>query len=376
MTLRELLRGLDGWLIGAALGLCALSVVTLALTTPNLVPGSPLYLAKHQLIWVVVGLVVMALMMWVPHTLLRRFRWLIYGLTLGMLMVVLVHGQSVLGAQRWINIGPFQFQPSEFAKLGVIIILADLLERKRGAIRTLRDMAPAIAIALVPMLLVIKQPDLGTALVIAGILGVLLYEAGGSGWKILALFGGTAGFVVLLVWLHVQAGFPLPLHQYQVTRLLAFVNPNADPLGTGYNLIQSEIAIASGHLTGVGVAEISSLISFLPAADTDFAFASLGLVGGLLAMVAALGLYAVVVGRTLVIAHQESDGYSSLIVLGAAALLTIHVFMNVGMATGIMPVVGVPAPFISYGGSSVVTDFAALGLILSSRLHRVHLSFH
>ncbi|MHB1505338.1 MAG: FtsW/RodA/SpoVE family cell cycle protein, partial [Sulfobacillus sp.] len=127
MTLRELLRGLDGWLIGAALGLCALSVVTLALTTPNLVPGSPLYLAKHQLIWVVVGLVVMALMMWVPHTLLRRFRWLIYGLTLAMLMVVLVHGQSVLGAQRWINIGPFQFQPSEFAKLGVIIILADLL---------------------------------------------------------------------------------------------------------------------------------------------------------------------------------------------------------------------------------------------------------
>ncbi len=375
MTLRELWRGLDGWLIGAALALCAMSVVTLALTTPNLVPGSPLYLAKHQFIWIVIGLLVMAGMMWMPHDLLRRLRWPIYGLTLVLLLLVLVHGQSVLGAQRWINIGPFQFQPSEFAKLGVIVILADILERKKGAIRGLRDMVPAILIALVPMLLVMKQPDLGTALVIAGILGVLLYEAGGSGWKILALYLGTAGAVVLLIWLHLTAGFPLPLHHYQLTRLLAFVNPNADPLGTGYNLIQSEIAIASGHIHGVSVGEVSALISFLPAADTDFAFASLGLVSGLVGMLTALGLYAVVVGRALTIARQEADGYSALVVVGAAALLTIHVFMNVGMATGVMPVVGVPAPFLSYGGSSVVTDFAALGLILSSRLHRVHLSF-
>lgn len=375
VTTKAFLRGVDFWLLGAVLALSALSLLVLSEATRTLVPHQPLYYVKHQMIWLALGFFVMVAIMNIPFERWRQWRTAVYVLTLLALAAVIVHGHSALGAQRWIDLGAFRFQPSEFAKLGLIVVLADVLEKRRGELKTLKSMAGAIIMTLIPMLLVIKQPDLGTALVMAGILAALLYEAGAPGGKVAAMFGGVGATVVLLIVLHLKFNLPLPLHSYQLTRLLVFINPGLDPMGAGYNIIQSQIALGTGGLTGIGASQIQPVLTFLPARYTDFVFASLSLELGLMGTLSAIVLYALMISRGLHIAHSTRDPYGTLVIIGATTVLAIHTLMNIGMVLGIMPVVGVPLPFLSYGGSSVITDFAAIGLILSGKLHNVRLSF-
>jgi len=372
---KTVFRSVDVWLILAVFALSALSLFVLEEVTRTAVPGQPLYFVKHQVEALGIGFVIMIVVMNIPIEKWRHWRRPLYALAIVSLLVVLVHGRSALGAQRWIEIAGFQFQPSEFAKIALIIVLADLLERQKGNLLRARDMFRAILITGVPVLLVIAQPDLGTAIVMVGLLAILLFEAGAPGLKIIGIFGGTLAGVVLLVVLHQAFGLPLPLHQYQVTRLLVFLNPTKDPGGAGYNIIQSEIALGTGGLRGLPATALQPILSFLPANYTDFVFASLALETGLAGTTLAIGLYAFVVGRGIQTAYINRDPYASLVTIGATSLLAIHVLMNVGMAMGVMPVVGVPLPFLTYGGSSVITDFAAVGLILSARLHHVRLSF-
>lgn len=375
MTTKALFRSVDVWLILAVFALSAMSLFVLSEATRQAVPGQPLYFVKHQIEAIIAGVIVMIALMNIPIEKWREWRRPIYGLALVALMVVLVHGRSALGAQRWIQLGGFQFQPSEFAKIALIIVLADVLERRKGQLSRARDMGMAMLITAFPVLLVIAQPDLGTAIVMIGLLAILLFQAGAPGLRIITIFGGAAATVVLLVVLHQAFHLPLPLHHYQLTRLLVFLNPKSDASGTGYNIIQSEIAFGTGGLRGLSAGALEPILTFLPANYTDFVFASLALEMGLAGTAVAIGLYAFVIARGLQTAYISRDPYAGLVTIGATSLIGLHVLMNAGMAMGIMPVVGVPLPFLTYGGSSVVTDFAAVGLILSARLHQVRLSF-
>jgi rod shape determining protein RodA len=323
-----------------------------------------------------VGAVVVFALWNFDYTQLKPYGHWIYGLGVLMLGAVLAHGHSALGAQRWIDVGPLQLQPSEFAKVAVAFGLATMLERHRGQMRAWRDLIAPIVYTAVPVLLVMKQPDLGTAIVFVLMLAAMLYMAGVPGLRLLLVFGGGFLLAVALIWAHLRFHLPLPLiHAYQLSRLLVFTNPNLDPLGAGYQIIQSQITLAAGGVHGLGLGGHFAMLTFLPEYDTDFIFSVVGLSFGLLGGLLLLCLYFVLIYRALLVVHQARDLYGTLLSTGLTAVLAVHVLMNAGMAMGIMPVVGVPLPFMSYGGSAVLASSLALGVLLSVRRASLPVSF-
>ena len=295
-----------------------------------------------------------------PNFLRRTAPWL-YFIGVGLLLVVAVAGHVRLGAQRWLNLGIIRFQPSELMKLAVPMMCAWYLHE-----RTLPPRWPTLlllgAIILVPVGLVAKEPDLGTAALIAA-----------AGLLVVFLAGLRVGVILGMVLLGVAAAwFGLRfMHGYQRQRLLTFLNPQSDPLGAGYHIIQSQIAIGSGGVFGKGWMNGSQAqLDFLPERTTDFIFAVIGEEFGLLGLAVLLLLYAFLIGRSLYLAVQTPDTFSRL--LGGSIALTffVYVFINAGMVTGLLPVVGVPLPLVSYGGSSVVTVLAGFGILMSLHAHR------
>jgi rod shape determining protein RodA len=376
-TLRSSLsRVFDPWLVVAVALLCLLSLVVIASATGQLQPHHPLYFVQHQLLWFALGTALAAVAMGVDHTRLKPYGNAIYAVGVVLLALVLVHGQTALGAQRWIPLGPFQLQPSEFAKVAVVFGLATMLEPHRGKLATWGDLLPPIVLTMVPALLVMLQPDLGTALVFIGILIAMLYMGGAPVGRLLLIFGGGFAAVVALIAAHLRYHVPLPvLHDYQLKRLLVFLNPNLDPLGAGYNMIQSEVTLAAGGVHGLGVFGHEAMLSFLPENYTDFIFSVVGMETGLVGGLAVLALYFIILYRILAVVRLAKDLYGALLATGLGAIIALHVLMNAGMAMGIMPVVGVPLPFVSYGGSSALTDFLAVGLVLSVRRSSMPISF-
>ena len=295
-----------------------------------------------------------------PNFLRRTAPWL-YFIGVGLLLVVAVAGHVRLGAQRWLNLGIIRFQPSELMKLAVPMMCAWYLHE-----RPLPPRWPTLlllgAIILVPVGLVAKEPDLGTAALIAA-----------AGLLVVFLAGLRVGVILGMVLLGVAAAwFGLRfMHGYQRQRLLTFLNPQSDPLGAGYHIIQSQIAIGSGGVFGKGWMNGSQAqLDFLPERTTDFIFAVIGEEFGLLGLAVLLLLYAFLIGRSLYLAVQTPDTFSRL--LGGSIALTffVYVFINAGMVTGLLPVVGVPLPLVSYGGSSVVTVLAGFGILMSLHAHR------
>jgi len=353
------------------------SVLTVASATRSIAGVSPSYYPEHQVIWLVLGGLVMIAIAAIDYRSLRPYAMYAYALALVLLVAVVVHGSSALGATRWIRIPglPFQLQPSEFAKIFLVIGLADLLAAKKSMNR-LRDLVAPILFTALPAALVFKQPDLGTALILVAILVAMLFMAGARITHLLLVFGGGFGVVVLWVYLHLNFHVPLPLiHNYQLSRLLIFMNPYRDPLGSGYNIIQSLITLGSGGLSGLGLHANQAILSFLPENSTDFIFAVVALDFGFLGAGALLLLYLVLVWRGLNIVSDVRDQFGTLLGAGVVAMLASQVLMNAGMAMGILPVVGVPLPFFSYGGSSMLADFIGLGILLSLRLHPGQLTF-
>ncbi|MCL6640627.1 MAG: rod shape-determining protein RodA, partial [Candidatus Rokubacteria bacterium] len=278
------------------------------------------------------------------------------------LAAVLVVGDVRLGAQRWIPLGPFgAFQPSEVAKLALIVTLARHLDVARTLPR-MRALFPFLAHAALPALLIMRQPDMGTALVLVAILAAMLY-VGGARPADLAGLGAAGAVVAPFFW---QA-----LHDYQRRRLTAFLDPAADPLGAGYALIQAKIAIGSGQLFGKGLfAGTQNVLRFIPEQHTDFIFTVVGEELGLAGTLALLGLFLVWIWRALGIAAGARDRLGALMAAGVAAMMLFHVVVNVGMTIGLMPVTGIPLPLVSYGGSSLLVTLAATGLLLGIRLRR------
>jgi rod shape determining protein RodA len=324
----------------------------------------PAFFLKRQAIFLVVGLVAMAVIALVDYRNIRDFVPFIYGgAVLLLLLVISPIGTSRRGTQAWFQIGGFQFQPSEVAKVALILALAAVCAAARGHLDT-RGLLVALGTSFVPMALIYAQPDLGTNMVfVAVVIAVVL--VGGARPRhiaVLTLLGITA------IALVVELGM---MQDYQRDRLTAFLDPQADSQRSSYNLRQSQIAIAAGGISGKGLFQgTQTNLSFVPEQHTDFIFTAVGEELGLLGAVALLGLFGVMIWRIWRAAVLARDQFGRLVCVGVLAMLVFQIFENVGMTMGITPITGIPLPFMSYGGSAMITAFLGVGLVLNVHMRR------
>jgi rod shape determining protein RodA len=357
---RRLLQNVDWLLLGAALFIIGLSLVCLWSLNPTRGISS---LVWRQISWVGVGLIGLLVVASVDYRNLVRSAPVLYVIGLGLLTSVFVLGRTVSGARRWIHLGPFTVQPSELFKLIFIITLAWALTTGRGE-RSRTSLIGTFVLLGVPFLLVVRQPDLGTALCLVPVLAAILV---GIGIPLKVLGGMTlAGIAVMpLGW--------FVLKPYQRDRLLVYLDPFRDPLGTAYNVIQAKIAIGSGQLLGKGVGGATqSRLSFLPARHTDFIFAVFAEMWGFLGCLVLIVAYVLLVMRGFEIAAGTREMRGRILALGVTTVFAAQVLINIGMVTGLLPIVGIPLPLMSYGGSSMVVSLTALGLLLSIRMRQFH----
>lgn len=295
-----------------------------------------------------------------PEQLMRWTPW-IYGIGLLLLVIVLAVGVIGKGAQRWIDLGVIRFQPSEMMKLAVPMMVAWVMVKQPMPAR-IGTVILGFIVVLVPTVLIIKQPDLGTSLLIAGS-GIVVIFLAGMSWRLIAILAGLAAAAAPLGW--------YLLHDYQRQRIITLIDPWSDPLGSGYHTIQSAIAVGSGGLYGKGWLNGSqSQLDFIPERSTDFIFAVFSEEFGFIGSVLLLLVYLFVVGRSLYIAMEAKESYTRLLCGSLAVTFAIYVFVNIGMVTGILPVVGVPLPLISYGGTSMVSLMAGFGILMSAYANR------
>jgi rod shape determining protein RodA len=356
-------RHLDYLLLLAAGGLVAYGLWVLESVTRNDVPGDPDYYVYRQLIYVAVGGLLLALTMAVNPDVYRRLRIPFYGASLVLLVFVFVLAEEVRGSKRWIEIGFFNFQPSELAKLALIFTLAGFVAERRHRMNEWRTTLGIVAIALPLTALVFKEPDFGTSLVYgACVLGALFF--GGTPWRHLAVLGIIAGLVAgALLWFLPSAGVEV-LEPYQRDRLIGFVDPDIDPSGSTYNVNQSITAVGSGGLDGRGVAQATQTrFNYLPEHSTDFIFSSLAEQRGFLGATILLLLYALIIWRGVKIIAVARDLFAAVVAGSIVFALLIQLFINVGMTIGIAPVTGIPLPLVSYGGSSLITTLLMVGIL-------------
>lgn len=356
---------LDPLLLVAGIGLIAFSIYTLGVATQEDVPGDPYYYAVRQSIYAVIGIALMLAVARVDYSRFREIRVGIYSLMIGTIVLVLMFGAAARGSRRWIELPYFRFQPSELAKLLLIVALAAfVIERTRRGTpigQTLR----ILALGLAPAALVFLQPDLGTGIVLMVITLTILFLAGVP-WSHFAAIGGLAAIAVSFVLVIAPAtGLPSPLHGYQQDRLTAFLHPSNDPSDASYQVNQSVTAIGSGEKTGRGDNSTQTELLFLPERHTDFVFAVIGERFGFAGAAFVLSLYVLLIWRILRILTLSKNFYGTLIAGGIAAMLMFQILVNVGMTLGIMPVTGLTLPLMSYGGSSVIATFLAIGLLQS-----------
>jgi len=368
MLNRRLLKNLDVVLIGVSLLLIVISLVVIASAThANALSQDRYWYVQRQGLFAAINIIIVFAMLNFNYKSLGKFANALYGINIVMLLAVMFIGQSALGAQRWIQIGPFTIQPSEFSKLIMIIALANLLDKKSGHLNSFKDIIPIFIFIGVPFLLVLKQPDLGTSLVFLAILFGMIYVAGIRTKHLMIIFG--AGLAVMPIFWHF-------LKDYQKQRLTVFIDPNVDPLGSGYHIIQSKIAIGSGMLFGKGLFEgTQSQLNFLPENHTDFIFAVIGEELGFVGSFFVLLLYFILLYRGVKIAAAAKDNFGTLLATGITSMLTFHVLINVGMTTGIMPVTGIPLPLMSYGVSALTTNMLSIGILLNIYMRRQKIMF-
>lgn len=314
----------------------------------------------RAVLYAVIGFSAMAIVALLDYAWLGTFAPLIYLGTLGLLAVVLVIGSSTLGATRWVTIGGFKFQPSEFAKVFMVIVLAKWFADRD--VRSPFTLLGGLAILAAPVGLVFRQPDLGTSLVFLGMFFGMAFVAGARLWQLTALLAAGAAAIPVL-W-----GF---LKEYQKARLTVFLDPYSDPQGAGWNIIQSLIAVGSGSLTGKGLtAGTQSPLGYLPIAESDFVFSGLAEDLGFIGAAILFVLYIVLLLSALRIAFTSRDAFGTYLAGGVASMLAFQIVVNVGMAISLMPVTGIPLPFISQGGSSLISICFALGALQSISMRR------
>ncbi|BBA70573.1 rod shape-determining protein RodA [Geobacter sulfurreducens] len=360
---RRLITNFDWMLLGLVLLICAVGVVNIySASSSYVLSGTPYYL--KQMSWILVGLAIMLLVCSIDYHLLEDVAYWFYGILFLLLLVVLAFGKTSMGATRWLHLGFISVQPSEPMKIIGIITMARILANipVSGGLG-LRELAfPALMIG-APAILIMKQPDLGTAILVILIAGSMLAFVGIR----LSALAAVCIATVPAVWL----GWHYYLRDYQKNRVLNFLDPERDPLGTGYHIIQSKIAVGSGGLFGKGFLQgTQSQLRFLPEQHTDFAFSVFAEEWGFVGSLVVLVLYAVLILWGLQIARRCNDRFGSLVAVGVTAMLFWHIIINIGMVIGLFPVVGVPLPLFSYGGTSMITSMTGIGILLNISMRR------
>jgi rod shape determining protein RodA len=359
------LRRLD-WLLAAAVaalvgyGLWAINGIT-----HHDVDGNPHYFLARQAMFAGAGVVAFALALAVNPSRLVRFWRPLYGGTVAVMLLVFLVSPVTRGSRRWLDLGSFRFQPSEFGKLLFILALAGFLAERSKRINEPRTVLSAVALAALPVTLVFIQPDFGTALVYGASLAAVLFVAGTRWLMLAALAASVLVAAVLILWALPAAGAHV-LQPYQVKRITGFLHPDSDPSGATYNIAQSKVAVGAGGFDGRGVAGATQTnLSYLPEHATDFVFASFAEQRGFFGTTILLLLYLLVVWRGLRIVTVARDLFSAIVAGGIVVAFLFQIYVNVGMTMGIAPITGIPLPFVSVGGSSMIANLAAMGVLLS-----------
>jgi rod shape determining protein RodA len=328
-----------------------------------------LFYVKRQLVAIAIGAVCAVALMRSDYSRLSRYSRYVYVATLVLLLAVLLFGREVRGTQGWIGLGSRGVQPAELAKVMVVVAFAEFLSSRQGQLNTLRELLPCFLYVGVPFALIMLQPDLGTAMVMVAVMFGMMFVAGASPRVLLGVMAAGAGIIALALFLHYSFGTWLPLQDYQLMRLSVFLDPYNDGQGgrgAGWNTIQSLVAIGSGGFWGKGVFHGTQVqLNFLPELHTDFIYAVVGEELGFLGAAGLLVLYWILLSRALQVAFLSKDLYGTLCVVGVATIWLFHVVENVGMSLGVMPVTGIPLPFVSYGGSAMLANLLGAGLVLS-----------
>jgi rod shape determining protein RodA len=354
----------DPILLLAVIGLCVASLVTLTGATVDDIPGDPHYYVNRQAVYFVVGLVLATVLARIDYSRLRETKYVVYGMLIAGILAVQAAGTAARGSRRAIDVGFFSFQASELGKVLLVVALSAFVVDRSRSLQRRDTTVRVMLLTLIPAVLVIVQPDLGSGLVYI-VVGVAVLFVAGTSWRhFAALFTLAAVALALTLVVAPKVGVTV-LHGYQKDRLTAFLNPTDNPAKQGYQQNQSRIAIGSGEKTGRGSRATQTKYNFLPEHHTDFVFAVVGERFGFIGAALVLSLYALLIWRGLRILTVAKNLFGALIAGGIVAMLLFQVFVNVGMTVGIMPITGIPLPLLSYGGSSVLTTFLAVGLLQS-----------
>lgn len=364
---RRLFKNFDYQLFLIMLLLCIYGLFVISSATQGLPLEDPSTFVRKQAVWMVLGFAVMLFVISIDY--INYYRWspYFYLFNLLFLLLVIFIGKEAGGASRWINLYVFDFQPSELAKVIIIISFARLLVDYKDRLEEFSGVLLLLLYIVAPILLIFLQPDLGTALVFIVIFFGMLYMAGVPA-RYLGLLAGAGMVAFPLLWSQLQ--------DYQKMRLIVFINPELDPLGYGYQLTQSVIAIGSGGFSGKGIYEgTQARLQFLPAQHTDFIFSVLGEEMGFFGALILLLLYFFLIYRILKIASLSKDSFGALICTGVATIIIFQVLVNIGMALSIMPVTGLPLPFMSYGGNSIIMNMTCIAMVLNVGMRRHKIQF-
>ena len=358
---RRLVQNFDYLLLALVLLITGMGIVNLYSAGFNRGEGTPLYI--KQMYWLAVGLGLMVLTLFYDYRHLEKLGYPIYILSILLLVGVMVAGKTVYGSRRWLLLGPISFQPSEVAKIGVILALATYFNRRpRLESMGLKDLVFPGLLVLLPVALIIKQPDLGSGILVALVAGSMIFFAGVR-WRTLVSCVLTLGLCSPLIW-HF-------LKDYQRLRVLTFLNPERDPLGAGYHILQSMIAVGSGQFWGKGFLQgTQSQLYFLPEQHTDFVFSVFAEEWGFIGSAVLLLLFTGLALWGLQVARDCKERFGHFLALGVTALIFWQIFINLCMVTGFLPVVGIPLPLFSYGGSSLITTLLGVGFLLNIRMRR------
>ena len=358
---RRLIQNFDWVLLGLVVIICATGIVNLYSAGYNRGEGTPLYI--KQLYWLAVGLGVMCVTLTYDYRHLEKLSYPIYIIAILLLLAVMFGGKMVSGSRRWLPLGPFAFQPAELAKIAIILVMATYFNRRiRIEAMRLKDLIVPGVLVMIPVALIIKQPDLGSGILVALVAASMILFVGVR-WRTLMGCGLTLIMLSPVIW-HF-------LKDYQRQRVLTFLDPGKDPLGAGYHILQSMIAVGSGQFWGKGFLQgTQSQLYFLPEQHTDFVFSVFAEEWGFAGSAVLLLLFTALALWGLSVARDCKERFGHLLALGVTALIFWQIFINLCMVTGFLPVVGIPLPLFSYGGSSLITTLLGVGFLLNIRMRR------
>ena len=364
MNLFRILKYIDWYLLIVVLLLSAIGTMAVYSASYQLSADTGTLFFKRQVFWLALGLFSFFVLAAVDYRRVVEHAYLLGGITTVLLLVIVALGESRFGARRWIQLGGFTIQPSEFAKITLVLMLAHYLSYKSDRYERWSFILIPGLLAAIPAILILKQPDLGTAMIFLPLTLGMIYVAGGRMKYIL---------IILLVLAILAPVSWFALKDYQKSRLVVFINPELDPSGAGYTIIQSKIAIGSGGVWGKGwLSGTQNMLSFLPERQTDFIFSVVAEEGGFVGCMVILALYGLLFIRLFVMAHKSREPAGKLLITGGILVLASHVGINIGMAAGLLPATGLPLPLISYGGSVTTTVLIILGLCESVYAHRYY----